>query len=647
MSLTTSQAVSEEFAYSKHFVELDAALSGHDALETLWRTTDSGATHAIIHAKDREPLSFFLFESHELRGWLIGNGRRRLQADLSELMKLSTARRSPVVRESQAPIAGAVVVRGEKVVGFVPGGLPPFELEFRVPDLDELFVDSQSMAASAVAVSGPELQGGEEAPSAPPPARFFNARTPDSVVVNAETYLIVQVAREAVLPTEGMASGHASVGDFFGTLTIDVHAPGLKSLGPTTRSLNVPLAGDSEKLRFGFIALKEGVRQIDVMAWNGSAQVAGVSLQIAVGPVDAAGGTSEVSGDFIWREPESGEYTLVVAWEPDSRRYRFQLRNDERRDWDYMYSEPLLYARQQTYDSMIAALNAQARNLYALSVADQAMWLQGMGTLLFDQLVPDALRLALLENQRKIRILNIKSGADPTPWELLFLADPDTGEGDFLGNSAIVARWNFGEGPSRSLKRATSVLVLPTGAPPQAAQELQHLQAALGGAEWVGNLTRLNALMKSGVFDLLHFAAHNINVPGTPGGAYVAFGPQQRWDLAFVAMVPRNKFKSRGPLVFMNACTTAGTTELYSDLASWADQFLRCGSGAFIGTLWEVRDSSARLFSEIFYQELLKGQTLGAAMQAARAKLRDENAGDPTPLAYTLYGNPLARLEVA
>jgi len=97
----------------------------------------------------------------------------------------------------------------------------------------------------------------------------------------------------------------------------------------------------------------------------------------------------------------------------------------------------------------------------------------------------------------------------------------------------------------------------------------------------------------------------------------------------------------------MNACTTSGTTELYTELASWADRFLSCGSGAFIGTLWEVRDSSARQFSEVFYSELLQGQTLGEAMQTARAKLYAISPGDPTPLAYTLYGNPLARLEQA
>ena len=66
------------------------------------------------------------------------------------------------------------------------------------------------------------------------------------------------------------------------------------------------------------------------------------------------------------------------------------------------------------------------------------------------------------------------------------------------------------------------------------------------------------------------------------------------------------------------------------------------GSGAFIGTLWEVRDDSARAFSEALYDGLARGKTLGEAMRAGRSAI---SAGDPTSLAYTLYGNPLARLQ--
>src|SRR5208282_1369555 len=102
-----------------------------------------------------------------------------------------------------------------------------------------------------------------------------------------------------------------------------------------------------------------------------------------------------------------------------------------------------------------------------------------------------------------------------------------------------------------------------------------------------------------------------------------------------------NQFRSQRPLVFMNSCTSGGAVPLYTDMAGWADRFLGAGCGAFIGSLWEIRDTSALTFAEKFYDEAAAGKSLGKAMRAARNTLK---SSDPTYLAYTLYGNPFARL---
>jgi len=97
----------------------------------------------------------------------------------------------------------------------------------------------------------------------------------------------------------------------------------------------------------------------------------------------------------------------------------------------------------------------------------------------------------------------------------------------------------------------------------------------------------------------------------------------------------------------MNACRSDGIAANYTWLAGWAKSFLTAGAGAFIGSLWEVRDSSASLFAEEFYRVLVSGAPLGDAMKQARTAIQNE-PGDPTWLAYTLYGNPAAILsEVA
>jgi len=492
--------------------------------------------------------------------------------------------------------------------------------------------------------------GGNDAPPSTPPAppppgsgprRFLNAQAPGLVGLNQAFGLVVQVSTRALATAPGRNS--TLLGDFVGRLTVDVYSPDLVCETPALL-LDVPDAGDSVPIRFAFIANKAGRHQIHVMAWNKSAQVAGLTLEVAVEVAQAEPKVNQVQADLDLREPESGEYTLDVAMEKETRRYRFQLRSDTLVTYPLMYSEPLLHEKQTTFDSLAAQLNGQARNLFQHQPADQARWLRGLGMLLCEQFIPDALKDALLAKRSKIRYLNILCDNDPMPWELLFILDPKTGDGQFLTESAIVSRWRYGERPPRVLRRAHPYFVLPGNAPTSAQGELARLMELLGGGIQIGSLSELNDLLEAGGFDLLHFAAHNVNLPGVSGGAYVPFGAQ-RWDMNFLGAVPRNKFGTAAPLVFMNACTSAGTTPLYTELSGWANRFLLCGCGAFIGALWEVRDTSARTFAEEVYGRLVDGATLGEAMKSGRKALRQNNQGDPTALAYTLYGNALATLQ--
>jgi CHAT domain-containing protein len=96
----------------------------------------------------------------------------------------------------------------------------------------------------------------------------------------------------------------------------------------------------------------------------------------------------------------------------------------------------------------------------------------------------------------------------------------------------------------------------------------------------------------------------------------------------------------------MNACRSAGQAPLYTGLHGWARVFLRAGAGAFVGTQWVVGDGAAKVFAEEFYRSLLDGSDLGESLRCARAATQ-EAPGDPTWLAYTLYGDPAAHLQPA
>jgi CHAT domain-containing protein len=76
-------------------------------------------------------------------------------------------------------------------------------------------------------------------------------------------------------------------------------------------------------------------------------------------------------------------------------------------------------------------------------------------------------------------------------------------------------------------------------------------------------------------------------------------------------------------------------------MMGWAKQFMAAGAGAFVGTLWDIRSRSAAAFADGFYQRPADGRTLGeAAHQTRLASAYD--LGDPTWLAYSVYGDPAA-----
>jgi hypothetical protein len=96
------------------------------------------------------------------------------------------------------------------------------------------------------------------------------------------------------------------------------------------------------------------------------------------------------------------------------------------------------------------------------------------------------------------------------------------------------------------------------------------------------------------------------------------------------------------PLVFLNACQLAGEGKVLSLGSGWPRAFLDIGASAFVGPLWSVQDESARDAAKHFYQELSEGKSLGEALRTLRMIWL--NGGSVTFLAYTLYGDPTARV---
>jgi CHAT domain-containing protein len=79
-------------------------------------------------------------------------------------------------------------------------------------------------------------------------------------------------------------------------------------------------------------------------------------------------------------------------------------------------------------------------------------------------------------------------------------------------------------------------------------------------------------------------------------------------------------------------------------IGGWAKRFLEAGAGAFIGAYWSVYDEPAEKFTEAFYPLLLGGTPIGEAVKSARAAIKP--LGDPTWLAYTIFADPLAAVQI-
>ncbi|MDF0682291.1 MAG: CHAT domain-containing protein [Candidatus Nitrosocosmicus sp.] len=89
----------------------------------------------------------------------------------------------------------------------------------------------------------------------------------------------------------------------------------------------------------------------------------------------------------------------------------------------------------------------------------------------------------------------------------------------------------------------------------------------------------------------------------------------------------------------LNACQTGMQGVSLTGVQSWATRFLDSGVSSFIGTLWSVRDITAKNFVEELYNQLTTGQVpIDEAVKNARIKCKED--GDPSWLAFELFAPP-------
>ena len=193
-----------------------------------------------------------------------------------------------------------------------------------------------------------------------------------------------------------------------------------------------------------------------------------------------------------------------------------------------------------------------------------------------------------------------------------------------------VAKWR--EQRRRAKEFNVLLVVNPTGDLPGAVLEGERVAAMLTRVEGAGitairgadaTRARLLAEFRSGDYDAIHYAGHAWFDPAAPAssgilcaGGRVLSGA----DLAAMDSVPA--------LVFYNACESGRLRATVNPLrqldrsVGFAEAFLRGGVANFIGTWWPVADEAAGAFAAALYGDLARGESIGVALNVARAAVR-------------------------
>ncbi len=469
---------------------------------------------------------------------------------------------------------------------------------------------------------------------------YLVADVPPRVPVMTDVSLLVRIVADLPAPSRVSAPLKGLEPQPGGTaVTLIVQAPaGLRPTEVLERVVVIPPGGDSEPARFAFRAERPGLFKVRVTAFIGGTFLGELAAEVSVeADAQRSEGRTFVA-DLGALRSEQGEVTLQVRFDGD--RYTFQLLSDSCL-FGPVVAEALTAQPGEAVERTVATLRAMADRRSGYTAGNARRWMREAGIGLWNDMVPGLIKEQFWQLRSSIAAFSIVSGRDTIPWELLYPLSTSGDDAGFLVDQFPVLRRVYDQRRSRHLSLGRASYVVPPRSPANALDEVAALQRSLGTeADAIGDLDALMTLIDSGDFGILHFACHN-TFKADAGGSSVAMDGGPFVPALLNGAVTTRSLAPRSPLVFINACRSAGTVPEYTQLLGWAGQFMAAGAGAFIGTLWAVPSNTAREFAEAFYDGLKASRTLGKAVQEGRQAVAHDST-DPTWLAYSVYGDPAA-----
>lgn len=281
--------------------------------------------------------------------------------------------------------------------------------------------------------------------------------------------------------------------------------------------------------------------------------------------------------------------------------------------------------------------------------------LVNFGRWLWDELIPFELRASYRKFRQHVHSWWVISDEPWIPWELMKPYDDndpkDVLDDDFLALRFQMTRWLTGNStPAREIS-VRSLAALRTAELPQEEEEMRLLEDLAKIIDRAGEAPRLESAddvlnyLKTCSVQLLHFMGHGIHNASQADESGIPLPDGSHFRPGELEGPLATRIRSNQPFVFMNICSAAQQGWALTRLSGWTSRWIgRCGCGALVAPLWPVRDQIAMSFAETFYKALASGDPLGEAAQKARRHIFRERPGDPSVLAYAVYGHPHARV---
>ncbi len=557
-------------------------------------------------------------------------------------------RRDPQARPSASAATqmfAQVLPRLSEITDEQPATSGPAAVRSAVPPPDSAIsapvpLDPGSAGSGAQHGSGGRPPTDEQFGSTGPHGRrrYLKAQCPESVPVGEPFSLLASIVLAGPGSTALKAFNVPSTGQ---DVLLVAHAPGLRLLSSQRLTAHVPADKDSEPVMFELRADAAGPRRVSITAWLGGTYLGELVVEIMAEHHRPRGPHRDAVAE-IATEPSEGAVSLVVRYDPVQNAYRFEFRD---RDNPEEVTSHLAYDPGPLVERLVFGLDELAKGRSGYSAAETRDYLVNEGARLWRELVPARLREQFWERQHRVRQLTILADKDAVPWELLYPMDPGHDAG-FLVEQFPVTRAVFGRLPARHLSLQPARFVLPQGSPAQAHAEIEALRQLLCAEQMpketvISELSPLLDVIRGGDFGLLHFACHN-SFDAAAGSCIMLDRRKLTPTLMTTAAIGRVLART-SPTIFINACRSAGVSAAYNRLDGWASTFLEAGAAAFIGSLWAVSDTTAREFAEELYKRLQQGSPLGDAVMQTR-RMAASKSGDPTWLAYAVYGDSRATL---